>query len=46
MSSQREWDVSGQTVSFRKAEVAKTEIPSMQLIHETLTYAKELERIV
>jgi len=42
----RDWEVNGHTVTFRKAEVTKTDIPSMQLIHETMLYAKELERIV
>jgi len=42
----RQWVESGDKLTFHKADVKKEEIPSMQLIHETLTYAKELERIV
>jgi len=44
--NKRSWDLNGSVVTFHKTETAKTEIPSMQLIRETLTYAKELERIV
>lgn len=43
---QRDWTIKGDTVVFGKPEVSKNEIPSKQLIQETLTYAKELERIV
>jgi len=43
---ERSWDVSGNTIVFHKVEAPKTEIPSIQLIKETLLYAKELERIV
>lgn len=43
---QRDWTISGSNVVFGKPEVAKNEIPSRQLIQESLTYAKELERIV
>lgn len=42
----RDWNISGSTVVFARPEVSKNEIPSRQLIQETLTYAKELERIV
>eukprot|EP00026_Physarum_polycephalum_P011718 Phypoly_transcript_11959.p1 GENE.Phypoly_transcript_11959~~Phypoly_transcript_11959.p1 ORF type:complete len:266 (-),score=33.02 Phypoly_transcript_11959:84-881(-) len=42
----RDWTLSGSNVIFGKPEVSKNEIPSRQLIQETLTYAKELERIV
>jgi 26S proteasome regulatory subunit N12 len=44
--NKRGWAVYGDGVVFQKPAVTKAEIPSMQLIHETLTYAKELERIV
>jgi len=43
-----EWEVSGNRVFFQKAkELAPCkEIPSLQLINQTLGYARELERIV
>lgn len=47
--SSREWTVSGgDTYVFREESTLPSvkDIPSMQLINQTLLYAKELERIV
>ncbi|KOO23497.1 26s proteasome non-ATPase regulatory subunit 8 [Chrysochromulina tobinii] len=45
---QRGWRLDGKTVAFSKAEEEQPtqKLPSAQLIQETLSYAKELERIV
>jgi len=51
---QREWEFNGEQIRFpaQVAEEARLKqskaasIPSMQVIHQTLSYAKELERIV
>ena len=43
---QRGWTISGGMVTFGKQEEAPLLLPSSQLIRETLSYAKELERIV
>jgi len=49
---QRGWDIEGNRISFKtKSSIEekkknKTEVPSLKLINQTLTYAKELERIV
>lgn len=45
---QRGWSIDGATVSFAKMdeEAPAQKLPSSQLIQETLSYAKELERIV
>mmetsp|Transcript_19628 Transcript_19628/g.65966 ORF Transcript_19628/g.65966 Transcript_19628/m.65966 type:complete len:268 (+) Transcript_19628:53-856(+) len=45
-AKEREWRVEGGMISFQTSEGAKLEVPSHKLIHETLLYAKELERIV
>jgi len=42
----RGWTIAGGMVSFGKQEEAPLQLPSSQLIRETLSYAKELERIV
>jgi len=44
----RGWSVEGTTVTFSKmeTEAPAQKLPSSQLIQETLSYAKELERIV
>ena len=44
----RGWDVEGTTVTFAKMEEEPltAKLPSSKLIQETLSYAKELERIV
>jgi len=42
----RGWTISNGTVSFGKQEESLLQLPSSQLIRETLSYAKELERIV
>lgn len=46
--AQREWMVQGSDIKFREEKTAPstTDIPSMQIINQTLMYAKELERIV
>ncbi|KAI5655308.1 hypothetical protein M9H77_32495 [Catharanthus roseus] len=43
-----EWEVKNGAVIFQKAKESTSckEIPSLQLINQTLSYAKELERIV
>jgi len=33
-------------ITFKQSSDKVLELPSMRLIHETLSYAKELERIV
>jgi len=46
---QRGWSLEGSTVTFAKMEAEEPtsqKLPSSQLIQETLSYAKELERIV
>jgi len=43
---ERKWELNGNNIVFAKPETTKIEIPSIQLIKETLLYAKELERIV
>ena len=45
---QRGWRLDGKTVAFSKAEEEQPtqKLPSAQLIQETLSYAKELERFV
>ncbi|KAJ1477881.1 COP9 signalosome [Baffinella frigidus] len=45
---EREWDVDvkAQVVRFKKEKTNDLEVPSKRLIIETLSYAKELERIV
>jgi len=47
-AEKREWVESKGVYHFKPlANIQpKVEIPSMQLIHETLSYAKELERII
>jgi len=42
----RGWQISGGTVNFGKQDEQLVQLPSSQLIRETLSYAKELERIV
>jgi len=42
----REWSIEGGIITFQHSTEKPLEIPSMRLIHETLSYAKELERIV
>ncbi|KAF2074692.1 hypothetical protein CYY_004006 [Polysphondylium violaceum] len=42
----RNWTVQGDKIKFSNNDNAAVEIPSIQLIHQTLHYAKELERIV
>ncbi|KAL1522543.1 hypothetical protein AB1Y20_017529 [Prymnesium parvum] len=42
----RGWVISNGSVSFGKQEETLLQLPSSQLIRETLSYAKELERIV
>ncbi|GKU90840.1 hypothetical protein SLEP1_g4784 [Rubroshorea leprosula] len=44
----REWEVKDGAVFFQKAKESTPckEIPSLQLIDQTLSYARELERIV
>ena len=47
--AQRGWSLEGSTVTFAKMEAEEPtsqKLPSSQLIQETLSYAKELERIV
>ncbi|KAJ3693497.1 hypothetical protein LUZ60_008977 [Juncus effusus] len=43
-----EWEIKGNCVFFQKAKESQPckEIPSLQLINQTLSYARELERIV
>ncbi|XP_038992646.1 26S proteasome non-ATPase regulatory subunit 8 homolog A-like [Hibiscus syriacus] len=43
-----EWEVKNRSVFFQKAKepTPYKEIPSLQLINQTLSYARELERIV
>lgn len=43
-----DWDIKGGRITFpsRRAEKEKIEIPSLQLIGESLSYATELDRIV
>lgn len=43
-----EWEVKNDAVYFQKAKETAPckEIPSLQLINQTLSYARELERIV
>mmetsp|Transcript_34397 Transcript_34397/g.45492 ORF Transcript_34397/g.45492 Transcript_34397/m.45492 type:complete len:266 (-) Transcript_34397:475-1272(-) len=43
-----EWNIMGDLITFSGAETVKksSQIPSLQLISETLSYATELERIV
>jgi 26S proteasome regulatory subunit N12 len=43
---ERSWNLNGNNIVFHKPDTTKAEIPNMQLIKETLHYAKELERIV
>ena len=45
---QRGWHIDGSTVSFASMDEEPTtqKLPSAQLIQQTLSYAKELERIV
>ncbi|KAM9984768.1 hypothetical protein ACTFIY_009181 [Dictyostelium cf. discoideum] len=43
---ERNWKVQGDVIQFGNNENQSVEIPSLQLIHQTLHYAKELERIV
>lgn len=45
-AAQRQWSVSGGTVRFCNDGEKMLQLPSTQLIQETLSYAKELERIV
>eukprot|EP01112_Ceratiomyxa_fruticulosa_P014349 TRINITY_DN4102_c0_g2_i2.p1 TRINITY_DN4102_c0_g2~~TRINITY_DN4102_c0_g2_i2.p1 ORF type:complete len:256 (+),score=59.98 TRINITY_DN4102_c0_g2_i2:204-971(+) len=47
-AAEREWTESkgGYTFQNKANTQTKLEIPSMKLIHETLSYAKELERII
>merc|ERR1712137_536993 len=45
-AQQRGWDISDGSVTFGGNEEAAVQLPSTQLIQETLAYAKELERIV
>ena len=42
----REWKINGPLVMFGNDDNKKLELPASQLIHESLAYAKELERIV
>eukprot|EP01132_Coremiostelium_polycephalum_P005035 gene5035-6265_t len=42
----REWTVEGNRIVFANNNASNVEIPALQLIHQTLNYAKELERIV
>jgi 26S proteasome regulatory subunit N12 len=44
--AQRGWALSNGLITFKQSEDKVLEMPSMRLIHETLSYAKELERIV
>ena len=43
-----EWEIKNGSVFFQKAKESAPckEIPSLQLINQTLSYARELERIV
>jgi 26S proteasome regulatory subunit N12 len=43
-----EWEIKNGSVYFQKAKDSAPckEIPSLQLINQTLSYARELERIV
>jgi len=47
-AKKREWEVSNGHIlfTFEDKKKAKAEVPSLKLIHQTLAYAKELERIV
>jgi len=45
-AANRSWVITGGTVTFGKQEETFSQLPSSQLIRETLSYAKELERIV
>jgi len=45
-AEERGWSVTKDTVTFGQIEETKNSIPSLLLIKETLTYARELERIV
>ena len=47
MQEHPEWEIKNGSVYFQKVkEVVHKEIPSLQLINQTLGYARELERIV
>lgn len=45
---QRDWDIKNGSIYFRKVseEAISKDIPSHQLMTQTLGYARELERIV
>jgi len=45
-ATKRKWTITGDTCNFQTQENKKLTIPTMELIHQTLNYAKELERIV
>jgi 26S proteasome regulatory subunit N12 len=47
-ADERGWSIDGATVTFAtmEEEAPAQKLPSTQLIQETLSYAKELERIV
>ena len=48
MQEHPEWEIKNGFVIFQKAKESVTckDIPSLQLINQTLSYARELERIV
>lgn len=48
MQDHPEWEMKNSSVFFQKAKESAPckEIPSLQLINQTLSYARELERIV
>jgi len=48
MQEHPEWEIKNGSVVFQKAKESAPckEIPSLQLINQTLSYARELERIV
>jgi 26S proteasome regulatory subunit N12 len=45
-ANKRGWVLSNGLITFQESADKDLELPSMRLIHETLSYAKELERIV
>lgn len=48
MQEHSEWEIKNKIVYFQKAKESAPckEIPSLHLINQTLSYARELERIV
>jgi len=45
-ANKRNWNILQGKINFKKEQEAKTDIPSLKIIGQTLSYARELERIV